>query len=410
MSTLQEKKESYADIALNVGVNIQKGQTLFIRSPLFAADFVRIVARKAYQAGAKHVRVDWSDEELTRTKFELAPEEAFSEFPEWYARALEEEAEDDAAFLSITGGDPDLLKGIDAERIATANKTSGRAMDGFRSYIQSDKVSWSIVAVPSVKWAERVFPEAKGDEAVEKLWEAIFAATRVNESDPVTAWQEHLQTLDEKMETLNDKHFHALHYTAEGTDLTIELPETHLWASGGSVSKAGVNFVANIPTEEVFTAARKKGVNGKVSSKKPLNYGGTLITDFTLTFENGLVVDFEAKEGEETLKNLLEGDDGASYIGEVALVPHRSPISDTNIIFFNTLFDENASNHLALGSAYAFNIEGGKDMDKAELEEKGLNTSITHVDFMVGDADMDIDGIHEDGTREPVFRNGDWAF
>ncbi|QDI91252.1 aminopeptidase [Salicibibacter halophilus] len=410
MTTFQEQIESYADIALNVGVNIQKGQTLFIRSPLFAADFVHIVAEKAYKAGAKHVRVDWSDEALTRLKFEHAPEEAFSEFPEWYARAMEEEAENNAAFLSITGGDPDLLKGIDPERVSTANKTSGRAMEGFRSYIQSDKVSWSIVAVPSVKWAERVFPETEGEAAVSKLWQAIFDATRVNEPDTVGAWQEHLKTLDEKMEALNTKNFHALHYTAEGTDLTIELPEAHLWASGGSVSKAGVNFVANIPTEEVFTAAKKKGVNGKVSSKKPLNYGGTLISDFTLTFEDGKVVDFKAKEGEETLQRLLEGDDGASYIGEVALVPHRSPISDTNIIFFNTLFDENASNHLALGSAYAFNIEGGKDMEKEELEEKGINTSITHVDFMVGDADMDIDGIHEDGTREPVFRNGDWAF
>ncbi|MBB6448063.1 aminopeptidase [Geomicrobium halophilum] len=409
MTTFQQKIESYADIALNVGVNIQEGQTLMIRSPLYAADFVRIVAEKAYKAGAKHVRVDWNDEELTRLKFELAPKEAFSEFPNWHARALEEEAENDAAFLTITGGDPDLLKGIDHDRIATSNQTNGKALEGFRNYIQSDKVSWSIVAVPSVKWAERVFPEAKGDEAVEKLWEAIFSATRVNESDPVAAWKEHLQTLDEKMNTLNDKHFDALHYTAKGTDLTIELPQTHTWASGGSVSKAGVNFVANIPTEEVFTAAKKNGVNGTVSSTKPLNYGGTLITDFTLTFEKGKVVAFEAKEGEETLKRLLENDEGSSYLGEVALVPHHSPISNTNIIFFNTLFDENASNHLALGSAYAFNIEDGKDMEKEELEQKGINTSITHVDFMIGAADMDIDGIHKDGTREPVFRNGDWA-
>ncbi|WP_078390968.1 aminopeptidase [Shouchella patagoniensis] len=405
----QEKLENYADLAVRVGVNIQPGQTLFVRTPLFAAPFVRVVAKKAYEAGAKHVRVEWADEELTRLKYELAPEEAFSEYPEWQANTLVQEAENNAAFLSITGGNPDLLKDVNPERVATANKTAGAANSTFRSYIQSDKVSWSIVAVPSVGWAEKVFPEKTGEEAVSKLWEAIFAATRMNEEDPVAAWKKHLATLDEKMTILNEKHFSALHYTAEGTDLTIELPQTHIWASGGSTSKSGTNFVANMPTEEVFSAAKKDGVNGTVTSTKPLNYGGTLITNFSLTFENGKVVDFSAEQGEETLKRLLDTDEGARSIGEVALVPHRSPISDTNIIFYNTLFDENASNHLALGSAYAFNIEGGKDMSPEELEKNGLNQSITHVDFMMGSADMNIDGIDKDGKREPVFRNGGWA-
>ncbi len=344
----QEKLENYADLAVRVGVNIQPGQTLFVRTPLFAAPFVRAVAKKAYEAGAKHVRVEWADEELTRLKYKLAPEEAFSEYPEWQANTLVQEAENNAAFLSITGGNPDLLKDVNPERVATANKTAGAANSTFRSYIQSDKVSWSIVAVPSVGWAEKVFPEATGEEAVSKLWEAIFAATRMNEKDPVAAWKKHLATLDEKMTLLNEKHFYALHYTAKGTDLTIELPQTHIWASGGSTSKAGTDFVANMPTEEVFSAAKKDGVNGTVTSTKPLNYGGTLITNFTLTFENGKVVNFSAEQGEETLKRLLDTDEGARSIGEVALVPHRSPISDTNIIFYNTLFDENASNHLAL--------------------------------------------------------------
>ncbi|MBM7840761.1 aminopeptidase [Alkalihalobacillus xiaoxiensis] len=407
--SFQEKLENYADLAVRVGVNIQEGQTLYVRTPMHAAPYVREVAKKAYAAGAKHVRVEWNDEELAKIKYEMAPDEAFSEFPEWQANVLVKEAENGAAFLSISGSDPDLLKNIDPERIATANKTSGAANSTFRRYIQSDKVSWSIVAVPSEKWAEKVFPEAKGEEAINLLWDAIFAATRMDESDPIAAWKEHLATLDEKMTLLNEKHFHALHYTAEGTDLTIELPETHIWASGGSTSKDGIDFVANMPTEEVFSAAKKDGVNGTVTSTKPLNYGGTLITDFTLTFKDGKVVDFSAKEGEETLKRLLDTDEGARSIGEVALVPHQSPISDTNIIFFNTLFDENASNHLALGSAYAFNIEGGKDMSPEELEEKGLNQSITHVDFMMGSADMNIDGIHKDGSKEPVFRNGGWA-
>ncbi|WP_100372949.1 aminopeptidase [Bacillus sp. FJAT-45037] len=410
MTTFQENLEKYAELAVKVGINIQPGQTLVVRTPLTARDYVRLVAKKAYEAGAKHVQVIWTDEEITKTRYELAPDEAFHEFPEWLAKGHEELAENGAAFLSITGSNPDLLKDADPERVANDNKASGKAMSGFRSYIMADKISWSIVAVPSVEWAEKVFPEAKGEEAVTKLWEAIFAATRIHTEDPVSEWKAHLAKLDEKMIALNEKHYTALHYTAEGTDLTIELPETHLWVSGGSTNKDGVDFVANMPTEEVFTSAKKTGVNGKVSSTKPLNYGGTLIDNFTLTFKDGKVVEFTAEQGEKTLGRLLESDEGASYIGEVALVPHKSPISDTDILFYNTLFDENASNHLAIGSAYAFCIEGGKEMNKEELEKNGLNTSNTHVDFMIGSADMNIDGITEDGKREPVFRDGNWAF
>ncbi|GAE36499.1 aminopeptidase [Halalkalibacter akibai] len=409
MSTFQEKVEKYAELAVKVGINIQKGQTLVVRTPISAADFVRVVAKKAYEAGAKNVHVEWNDEELTKTKYELAPDEAFHEFPEWVAKGYEEMADNGAAFLSITGSNPDLLKDADPERVSNANKASGKAMEGFRSYVMSDKISWSIVGVPSEGWAKKVFPDDSTDQAVEKLWEAIFAASRINEENPVAAWQEHLATLDQKMNSLNEKHYHALHYTSEGTDLIIELPETHLWVSGGSVNKDGVAFVANMPTEEVFTSAKKTGVNGVVSSTKPLNYGGTLINNFSLTFKDGKVIDFKAEEGYETLKRLLNTDEGSSFIGEVALVPHQSPISDTKILFYNTLFDENASNHLALGSAYAFCIEGGKEMSKEELEKAGLNTSLTHVDFMMGSADMNIDGVYADGKREPIFRDGNWA-
>ncbi|MFA9455716.1 aminopeptidase [Halalkalibacter sp. AB-rgal2] len=410
MSSFAEKLEKYAELAVKVGVNIQKDQTLVVRSPISAVDLVRLVAKKAYEAGAKNVHVEWSDEELIKTKFKLAPDEAFHEYPEWIAKGYEEMAEGGAAFLSITGSNPDLLKEADPERVSNMNKASGKAMEGFRSYIMSDKISWSIVAVPSEGWAQKVFPDAPVSEAMDKLWEAIFSATRINEDDPVSAWNDHLNNLDQKMNTLNEKHFHALHYQSEGTDLVIELPTTHLWVSGGSINKDGVSFVANMPTEEVFTSAKKTGVNGTVSSTKPLNYGGTLINNFSLTFKDGKVIDFKAEEGYETLKRLIETDEGSSYIGEVALVPHDSPISNADIIFFNTLFDENASNHLALGSAYAFCIEGGKKMSKEELEKNGLNTSLTHVDFMMGSADMNIDGVYEDGKREPIFRDGNWAF
>ncbi|WP_017727511.1 aminopeptidase [Halalkalibacterium ligniniphilum] len=410
MTTFAEKLEKYAELAVKVGVNIQKGQTLVIRTPISALDLVRLVVKKAYEAGAKHVHVDWSDEEITLTKFQLAPDEAFHEYPEWIAKGFEDLAENGAAFLSITGSNPDLLKDVEPQRVANLNKASGKALSTFRSYILSDKISWSIVAASSEGWAQKVFPNETSDKAVEKLWDAIFAATRIDKEDPVAAWKDHLKLLDEKKTQLNERRYKALHYTGPGTDLTIELPPTHVWVSGGSTNREGIDFVANMPTEEVFTAALKTGVNGTVTSTKPLNYGGTLINEFSLTFKDGKIVDFTAKEGYETLECLLDTDEGSRYIGEVALVPHQSPISETNIIFYNTLFDENASNHLAIGSAYAFNIEGGKDMSKEELEKSGINTSLTHVDFMIGSGDMDIDGIKEDGSRDPIFRKGNWAF
>lgn len=410
MSNFQQNLEKYANLAVKVGVNIQPGQTLVVNAPLHAKELTRLIAQKAYDAGAKNVHVEWNDEEIALIKYKSAPDEAFHEFPEWKAKGFEKMAEEGAAFLSITASNPDLLKGVAPERISNANKASGKAMETFRSYIQSDKVSWTIVAAAAPGWAAKVFPKEEENTAVQKLWDAIFKATRVDLEDPVTAWREHCDNLSKKVDFLNEKKYNALHYTAEGTDLTIELPEKHLWAGAGSNNENGIYFVANMPTEEVFTAAKKTGVNGTVTSTKPLNYGGTLIENFTLTFKDGKIVDFKAEEGYETLKRLIETDEGSAYIGEVALVPDDSPISNSNIIFYNTLFDENASNHLAIGSAYAFNIEGGKTMSKEQLRENGINTSITHVDFMMGSADMNIDGITKDGQREPLFRNGNWAF
>lgn len=410
MSNFEQLLEKYADLAVRVGVNVQKGQNLNINAPISAAPYVRKVVKKAYEAGARNVYIEWNDDEITRTRFELAPDEAFLDYPMWKAKGMEELAEGGAAFLSIVSSNPDLLKGIDPERIANANKTAGQALTTFRNYSQADKVSWSVIAVPSETWAEKVFPTLSPEEQVEKLWEAIFQATRVDTPDPVAAWKEHSASLHTKVEYLNNKKYKKLHYKAPGTDLVVELPEDHVWIGGGSESESNVEFVANMPTEEVFTVPAKEGVNGYVASTKPLNYGGSLIENFTLTFENGRIVDVKAETGEDTLKRLIETDEGSHYLGEVALVPHNSPISQSDIIFFNTLFDENASNHFAIGNAYAFCIEGGKTMTREELVKKGANNSITHVDFMVGSADMDIDGITADGAVEPVFRKGRWAF
>lgn len=408
MTSFQQNLKKYAELAVKVGVNIQQGQTLVVNASLDAAEFVRLVVKKAYETGAKHVQVDWNDDIVTRTRFELAPQEAFEEFPEWRANGLETLAENGAAFMSIVSSSPDLLKGIDSKKISASSKAAGTALSAYRNYMQADKVSWTVIAVPSEKWAAKVFPDA-GDQAVEKLWDAIFKATRTDLEDPVAAWKEHDQSLHSKVEFLNGKKYKKLHYRAKGTDLTIDLPEKHLWIGAGSVNEKGDDFMANMPTEEVFTVPAKEGVNGVVASTKPLSYGGNLIDNFSITFEKGRITEVKAEEGEEILKELVATDEGSHYLGEVALVPHDSPISMSNVLFYNTLFDENASNHLAIGNAYAFCIEGGKKMSREELLENGVNSSITHVDFMIGSAEMDIDGILEDGTSEPLFRKGTWA-
>ena len=400
----------YAELAVKVGVNIQKGQYLYIAASTDALDFVRMVTKIAYEAGAKQVFTDFSDDQIGRYRYELAPEDSFDFFPPWKVQEREWLAEQGAAFMSIVSQNPDLLKGIDPRRIASFQKAAGTALNKYRQYVQSDKISWTVIAAPSKGWAAKVFPELPADEQVEALWEAIFKATRADLENPVEAWVKHNDSLHEKVDYLNGKKYAKLHYTAPGTDLTIELPKGHVWCGAGSINEKGEEFMANMPTEEVFTVPHKNGVNGYVSSTKPLSYGGNIIDNFKITFEDGRIVKVEAEQGEEVLKNLVATDEGAHYLGEVALVPHDSPISNSGLLFFNTLFDENASNHLAIGSAYAFCLEGGKTMSREELLENGLNQSITHVDFMIGSKEMDIDGMTADGRREPVFRKGNWAF
>jgi aminopeptidase len=410
MSEFQKNLEKYAELAVKVGVNIQKGQTLSINATLDAVDFVRLVVKKAYEIGAFNVIVNWNDDGVTRTKYELAPDEAFNEYPLWRAKEMEDLVEKGAAFMSVVSSSPDLLKGVDPQRNANFQKAAGKALTKHRQAIQSDKVSWTVVAAASPAWAAKVFPDRPTEEQVGLLWDAIFKAVRVDSENPVDAWKKHDENLHEKVRYLNEKRYAKLHYKAPGTDLKIELPKTHLWVGAGSTNENGVGFMANMPTEEVFTVPYRTGVNGTVASTKPLSYGGNIIDNFSITFENGRIVGVKAEEGEEVLKRLVDTDEGSHYLGEVALVPYNSPISQSNILFFNTLFDENASNHLAIGSAYAFCIEGGKKMSPEELKNHGLNESISHVDFMIGSAEMDIDGITADGKIEPVFRNGNWAF
>lgn len=410
MFELNSKLLNYADLIIKVGVNLQEGQSLHIRSSIEAKELTRHLVEKAYAVGAKVVYVDWSDEQTTKVHYENAPLESLRTFPSWKALERNTLAEEKAAFISIVSEDPDVFASISSERLSAAQRASGKALVPFRRLMQADQFSWTVVAAASPAWAAKVFPEVEEKEQVNRLWDAIFAATRITEEDPVTAWKQHDTMLHEKADTLNALNIDELIYTAPGTNLTIGLPEGHIWTGGSSINANGHTFMANMPTEEVFTAPHKDRVNGFVSSTKPLSYSGNIIDDFTLTFKDGAVVDVKAARGEDVLKQLLATDEGARRLGEVALVPHDSPISNSNTLFYNTLFDENASNHLAVGSAYTFCLEGGKDMTPEETAARGLNESLTHVDFMIGSAEMNIDAKTHTGEIVPIFRNGNWAF
>ncbi|PAV31442.1 aminopeptidase [Virgibacillus profundi] len=405
----QQTQEKYAELALRTGVNLEKNQALMVNAPIEGADFTKIVVRKAYEMGAKNVHINWVDDELTLLKYENAPDEVITNYPEWRVLLHDNFAEDGGAVLNIRSTNPDLLKDIDPTRVAKANKAAAQAMKNFRQYTMNDRIAWSIISIPTGDWAQKIFPEKSREDAVESLWEAIVKIVRVDQDDPVAAWDAHNATLKTAREVLNKKNYQKLVFKAPGTELEMELPEGHIWKGGSAETEGGVTFNPNMPTEEVFSMPHKYGVNGTVSSTKPLNYGGSLIDNFSLTFKDGKVVDYQAEQGGDTLKHLLDTDDGARRLGEVALVPHESPVSQSGLIFYNTLFDENASCHIALGKAYPTNLEGGSAMDETQLDKHGVNDSLTHVDFMIGSEELDIDGVKADGTTEAVFRNGTWA-
>ncbi len=403
--------KKYAKLAIYQGVNVQKDQTLVISSPIECATFTRMLVKEAYLKGAKEVVVQWNDELTGKLKYQYSPIEVFENVPNWVKESRLSYAKEGACFLSISASDPELLKDIDPKKIATFRKASSIASREFSTRLMSNENAWSIVSIPTVGWAKKVFPTLSEKEAVEKLWDAIFKIVRVNSADPVKAWEEHKNTLKKNMDFLNSKRFKSIHFkNSLGTDLVIELPEKHLWAGGAEFTQDGVEFIANMPTEEIFSMPKKTGVNGRVVSSMPLNYGGNLINNFALTFKDGKVVEFTAEEGYETLKNLLNTDDGARYLGEVALVPYDSPISNSNIIFYNTLYDENASCHLAFGKAYSLCIKDGEKMSEEELLKEGANDSLTHVDFMIGTKDLKITGTTYDNQKFDIFVDGNWAF
>ncbi|MED2795510.1 aminopeptidase [Bacillus wiedmannii] len=408
--TFEEKLQAYAEFTVKIGVNIQPGQYLLVNTSVDALDFVRLVVKEAYKAGAGRVHVNFSDEEMDRAYFDLASDEEFNRFPEWIVKMNDELIERNGALLIIDATDPDRFAGISADRLATYQKVSGAALENNRNAVMKDLIAWSMVAVPSSKWASKVFPNLAAEEQVPALWEAIFKTVRIGEGNAVEKWSKHVTNLESRAVLLNNKKYAMLHYTAPGTDLTIALAPQHKWITGGGKTPDDTIFMANMPTEEVYTLPMKQGVNGYVSNTKPLVYQGNIIDSFKLTFEKGKIIKAEAQIGHDLLQELINVDEGACYLGEVALVPHLSPISTSGILYFNTLFDENASNHLAIGKAYPTCLEGGRDLDNDQLETLGANSSVTHEDFMIGSSEMDIDGILPDGTVEPIFRKGSWAF
>ncbi|KAF6614859.1 aminopeptidase [Paenibacillus jamilae] len=409
MSTFESLLEQYAELVVRVGVNIQPGQALLVTAPLETVEFTRLIVSKAYEAGAKYVQVEFEDDSITRSRFEHGDEASFDYYPAWKAEMMEKFAEEGGATLTIKVPNPDLYQGIDPEHVSRATKAAATAREGYAHYTRNAKISWCLIKAPTKAWADKVFADIAEEDRIRVMWDTIFQMNRVDGSDPIQNWQGHLNNLEQLQNKLNHKNYKSLHYRAPGTDLKIELAERHIWRGGGGENAQGIYTVANMPTEEVFTMPKRTGVNGHITSTMPLNLNGQLVDRITFTFKDGKVTEYTAESGEQHLTHLLATDEGACYLGEVALVPHDSPISNLNRIFYNTGIDENASCHLALGSAYPFNIENGTQMNREELLENGANVSLTHVDFMIGSAELDIDGELQDGSTEAVFRKGNWA-
>jgi len=405
----------YAETIIKVGLNLRAGQRLIITNastrgvPVHVAPLVRELTRVAYEAGARYVDVIWNDEALLRTRVQFAPADSFNEYSDWHVLGIMDLIDKGDAVLTIRSNNPDLLSGLDSERVGAWQKTHLERMNPVSQAITSNKMNWCVVSAASQDWAAKVFPDLTPKKAEAKLWDAIFKITRVDRPDPVAAWEAHIKKLLKRAAYLNAKKYTALKYTAPGTDLTVGLPRGHKWLAAREHARNGIEFVANLPTEEVFTLPHRAQTAGTLRATLPLSYGGTLIDDFSLTFEQGRVVKVAAKKGEAPLKKMVEADEGASRLGEVALVPVSSPIARRGHLFYDTLIDENASCHVAVGRAYRINMEGAQDITDEEFMRRGGNVSLTHVDFMIGSDEMNIDGVKEDGSSEPVMRKGEWA-
>ncbi len=406
--------QAYARFMVRTAVNLQPGQTLIINSPIETAAFARLCAEEAFAGGARDVAVHYGDEQLSRIRLREASFAALEDVKPWYLRSYLDyvEGEGDAAVLSIYARNPEIYKGLDGTKVDRAGLAQECALKAWRELVMANRLQWSIASIPTPSWAKRVFPEKTEEEAVEALWQAIFTVCRVGgETSPEAAWAQHAKSAERRIEKLHAMHLAALHLKSQnGTDLHVGLAENFLFAGIQEESTQGVPFFANVPSEEVFTAPHSQRVEGVVKSSLPYVYNGNLIEGVFLRFEAGKVVEYSAEKGSEYLEQMMSADEGARRLGEIALVPASSPVRKTGILFYNTLFDENAACHIALGKGYPSNIRGGEAMDEAALQACGLNDSLIHEDIMVGTADMDITGITQTGEEVPVFVNGEWAF
>ncbi len=412
----QEPLKKYAEAIVRVGLNIRAGQRLIISNatargvPPAGRALVHEVTKAAYAAGARYVEVIWGDEEMMRIRLQNAPADSFDEYPKFHINAVMDMIKNGDALLSVYANDPDALNGMDAERVAALQKYHLQNYAPVGVEVSRNSINWCVVASASPAWAAKVFPDLKQEDAEEKLWQAIFETTRATLPDPIAAWGDHIKNLKKRSAYLQAKKYSALHYKGLGTDFTLGLPAGHKWNAAQGLAENGVVFTANMPTEEVFTLPDRHRAEGTVAATFPLSYAGSLIEDFSVTFENGRIVKVNAKKNEALLQKLVDTDEGSSRLGEVALVPASSPIGKRGHLFYNTLFDENASCHIAIGRAYRFTLIGGEELTDEEFIAAGGNVSLNHVDFMIGSPQMDIDGVTESGEKEPVLRSGEWAF
>lgn len=408
---LQTKIREYAELLVDVGLNVQKGQTVLINASVENAEFARLCVERAYDRGAREVIVQWKDDFTAKQHYLRSEDAVFDECPQWHVDRYNDYASKNFGVLHIIGSDPELLKEVPPDRIQRRSRAYGLAMKDYSAKQMANEFAWCIGAVPVPAWAKKLFPELHEKEAVERLWEAILATVRVSgKGDSQKLWQEHIERTARRAQYLNDHNFQYLRYKNQlGTDFVVELPEDHIWTGGAEKTKAGIPFVANMPTEEIFTAPKRDSGNGVLVASKPLCIDGNVVENFRFVVKNGKIVELHAEKGEEVLKNAISLDEGASYFGELALVPFDSPISNMNLLFYDTLFDENASCHIAFGEAYPC-VKGGENMTREELNQRGFNHSITHEDFMVGTRDLSIVGITHDGTEIPVFIGGNFAF
>ncbi len=409
MRSFDENLDLYARVAIEVGLNLRKGQRLSISASVLTAEYVRRVVRAAYAAGAHDVYIDWHDDEISLSRLLLAPEEALTDVPAWAVQRVETLVSQRAAMLGIGAPAPNLYKDVAPARLAKATHAQREATRKANDE-RLAKTNWLGIAAATPRWAAQVYPEEPVDRAVERLWEILFQLCRIDREDPIAAWREHIADLSRRAEFLNRHAFRRLRYSGPGTELVVALPRRHRWKTAEMTDEAGTRYVANIPTEEAFTAPQRDGVNGTVRSTLPLNYQGVTIENIRLRLVDGEIVEYDADSGREALKSIIETDEGSRRLGEIALVSQDSPIARSGRLFYNTLYDENASCHIAIGTAIPFCIEGGTDMTPQEMEAAGANHSMAHVDFMIGSDELDVTGEAEGGALVPLLHKGRWAF